>query len=184
MAAKLSEVVEQMKGVLQEPLDPEKRAAKVLEMASEFLVRALARDPERGRIAVLMVVPDRQQLTFAYPEHLARGNVIPMDRESFAGKVVLGKRTLIENNVPEEPHKDFFERIPDPRGSGGAQPIQKMIAAPLLGREGDAIGVVEVSRIGRTAAEAGKDFTATDGQNLEKCCRAFSPFIARVWSPS
>ncbi len=173
---KLAEVVNEMKTVLARPGG----AARVLELASDFLVRALAKNTESGLVAVLKVEADDQQLTFAFPEHLAVGNFLPIDRDSFAGKVVLSKSPLIENQVAKEPHKDFFERIP---GNGGPiLPIQKMVAAPLVNREGEVFGVVEVSRTGPTRDAAGEDFTPRDGQNLETTCRAFAPFFAHIWS--
>lgn len=179
MAVRLRDVVEQMKTALGSESTPERQCDRILDLLAGFLVSALARDADRGQVAVLMVIPGQHQLTFAYPPHLSRGNVLPVDRDSFAGRVVLGKRGLIENQVPDEPHKDFFERIPA-RGRE-VRPIQKMIAAPMLDAEGEPFGVIEVSRTGSTPASAGADFTAVDAKNLEQCCRAFAPFVARTW---
>lgn len=183
MSLKLLDVVEEMKKLLQSaaggPTDTV--SERILEMAGDFLVKALVRDPEKGAVAILMLVPADEQLTFAFPRHLARGNTLPVDEDSFAGRVVLRGQVLVENRVPQEPHKDFFERIPDERGT--VRSIQKMVAAPLV-VDGRAIGVVEVSRTGATPAEAGPDFTPRDGENLGKCCRAFAPFIARTWTPA
>jgi hypothetical protein len=180
MAATLREVISEMKTILRSEASPAARRDRILELVAGFLVKALARDEDRGQVAVLMAIPEARQLTFAYPPHLARGNVLPIDRDSFAGRVVLEKRPLVENQVPDEPHKDFFERIPA-RGRE-VRPIQKMIAAPLLGGDGEAIGVIEVSRTGASPSEAGADFTPVDARNLEKCCRAFAPFVARTWT--
>ncbi len=179
MALRLRDVIEEMKTVLRSDQTPEQQCARVLKLLAGFLVPALARDVDRGQAAVLMAIPGESQLTFAYPPHLARGNVLPIDRDSIAGRVVLGKRALIENQVPDEPHKDFFERIPA-RGQE-VRPIQKMIAAPLLDAEGEPFGVIEVSRTGSTPAAAGADFTREDAKNLDQCCRAFAPFVARTW---
>lgn len=182
MSLKLSDVVEEMKALLQSSAQgrPEVLSEKIMEMAGDFLVKALVRNPEKGAIAILMLVPAEEMLTFAFPRHLAQGNSVPVDEESFAGRVMLRGQVLVENRVPHEPHKEFFERIPDERGT--VRSIQKMVAAPLV-FEDRAIGVVEVSRTGATPAEAGPDFTPRDGENLGKCCRAFAPFIAKTWSP-
>ncbi len=177
MALKLADVVENMKRVLAR--DPSRDCSgEIMGLAADFLLKALARDLDKGRIAILKAVPDDERLTFAYPPHLARGNTLPIDRESIAGRVAILRESLAENNVPAEPHKDYFERIPDERGT--VQTIQKMIAAPLV-VDGEAIGVVEVSRAGPTPEDAGPDFTARDAENLGKCCRAFAPFIAKSW---
>ena len=181
MAVKLKDVLAQMKAVVATGGgDPSARASKILELAAEFLAVALAGEQRNGQTAILMVDSALEHLIFAYPEHLARGNTLPIDRNSFAGQVVLQKAILLQNNVPAEPHKDFFERIPDPDGEVRA--IQKMIASPLLGREGEVIGVVEVSRTGRESAGRDADFTQQDTVNLEKSCRVFAPFIAETWA--
>lgn len=183
MALKLADVVEEMKKLLQSHGDARSEilSQRILDMAGDFLLKALVGDPEKGAVAILMVVPADEQLTFVFPRHLARGNTIPLDQDSFAGRVVLRGEVLVENRVPNEPHKEYFERIPDERGS--VRSIQKMVAAPLV-VDGRAIGVVEVSRTGTTAAEAGSDFTPRDGENLRKCCHVFAPFISRTWTPA
>lgn len=182
MAVKLADVVEEMKAVIVAGAQYQswERSDRILSLSAEFLLKALARDETTGRVAILMLLPEFNQLTFAYPRYLAQGNTLPVDHESFAGRVLLRKEMLIENNVPDEPHKDFFERIPDE--SGNIRPIQKMLAAPLVNPEGNAIGVVEVSRTGNSAAEAGPDFTSQDAANLGKCCKVFTQFIAKTWT--
>ena len=182
MAAKLKDVVEEMKAVIAagDRISSQDRSSKILRLAGEFLAAALGGESRNGQTAILMVDEDATHLTFAYPEHLARGNVLPIDQSSFAGQVVLKKSVLLENSVPQEPHKDFFERIPD--SSGTIRPIQKMIASPLFGKDREVIGVVEVSRAGRESAGAEANFTPRDVENLEKSCRVFAPLIARTWT--
>ena len=178
--AKLRDVIETMKGILASPTQvPEIQFSKILDCASDFLCQALGK--ENGQSAVLMLTPEASRLAFVYPAHLAGGNSIPLSRDSFAGRVVLDQRPLLENKVSEEPHKDVFERIPGP--SGQTRQIQKMIAAPIYDGSGKAVGVVEVSRTGESAASS-MDFKPVDLQNLEKCCRAFAPFIIRSWQQS
>ena len=182
MAAKLKDVIEKMKEVVtgRDRYSSQDRSSKVLQLAGDFLASALAGEARNGQTAILMVDDDLTHLIFAYPEHLARGNALPIDKGSFAGQVVLKKAVLLENSVPREPHKDFFERIPDP--SGAVRPIQKMIASPLFDKDEQVIGVIEVSRAGGENAGADANFTARDVENLEKSCRVFAPFIARTWT--
>ncbi len=182
MAVRLKDVLAEMNAVIAagNGLEPRVRSSKILELAAGFLATALAGEARKGQTAILMVDPDLEHLTFAFPEHLSRGNTLPIDRDSFAGRVVMQKAVLLRNNVPAEPHKDFFERIPDPDGE--VRPIQKMIASPLFGREGEVVGVVEVSRTGRENAGSEANFTRKDVANLEKSCRVFAPFIARTWT--
>ncbi len=181
MAAKLKDVVAEMKAILVggDRFSAREKSDKMLHLAGEFLASALAGAERNGQTAILMVDQDLSHLTFAYPEHLARGNVLPIDNKSFAGQVVLKRSILVENSVPEEPHKDFFERIPDPEGK--VRSIQKMIASPLFGKDQEVIGVVEVSRTGSESVSVDANFTPRDVENLKKCCQVFAPFIARTW---
>ncbi len=182
MAVRLKDVVAEMNRVIAagDGRAPRARSSKILELAADFLAVALAGEAGKGQAAILMVDPDLEHLTFAYPEHLADGNSLPIDRDSFAGQVVLRKTVLLRNNVPAEPHRDIFERIRD--ADGEVRPIQKMIASPLFGRGGEVLGVVEVSRTGRESAGSEANFTQKDVANLEKSCRVFAPFIARTWT--
>ena len=180
MAVRIRDVIEEMKRVVAAgDYEPRAKSNKILHLAADFLATALAGEARNGQTAILMVDSELEHLTFAYPEHLARGNTLPVDRNSFAGQVVLQKAVLLQNNVPDEPHKDFFERIPDPEGE--VRPIQKMIASPLFDRSGEVIGVVEVSRTGRESVGQQANFTTQDVKNLEKSCRVFGPFIAQTW---
>lgn len=180
MAVRLADVVEEMKRVVREG-PPAGRFEKILELAADFLVQALVRDqPTQGQAAFLMVLAEHEQLAFTYPRHLANGNVLPISRDSFAGRVVLQKEVLIENNAAKEVHKDVFERIPGP--GGGARTIQKIVAAPIFGKQDDVLGVVEISRTGEDQSTAGADFSVQDGENLRKSCRIFAPYIAHTWA--
>jgi len=181
MAVKLKDILAEMKAILVagNKLSSREKSDRTLHLAGEFLASALAGSERNGQTAILMVDQDLSHLAFAYPEHLAQGNVLPIDNKSFAGQVVLKKSILVENSVPEEPHKDFFERIPDPEGN--VRSIQKMIASPLFDQNKEVIGVVEVSRAGSESAGVDANFTPKDVENLKKCCQVFSPFIARTW---
>lgn len=181
MALKIADVMQEMKAVLADQQKPPlHRFYDTLDLAAGFLRPALGRTEEKSTAAVLMLHAEDESLSFGYPRHLASGNYIPSDPDSIAGRVVKEKRGMVFNKVAEEPHKDFFERIPDDQGS--VRPIQKMIAAPLLDKEGNVFGVVEVNRTGTDRTDAGPDFQATDATNLEKCCKAFAPFVLHAWS--
>lgn len=181
MSLKIADVMQEMKAVLanqQKP--PTLRFHDTLELAAAFLRPALGRTGEKSTAAVLMLDAESERLSFAYPRHLASGNYLPSDPDSIAGRVVKSKHGMVFNKVSEEPHKDFFERIPDDQGS--VRPIQKMIAAPLVDKEGHVFGVVEVNRTGTDLQDAGPDYLPADAQNLEKCCKAFAPFVHHSWS--
>lgn len=181
MALKIADVMQEMKTVI---ADKESSAhirfQKTLGLAADFLRPALGRTEDKSTAAFLMLDLEHERLSFAYPKHLASGNYMPSDPDSIAGRVAHEKKGMVFNKVAEEPHKDFFERIPDDQGS--VRPIQKMIAAPMFDKEGNVFCVVEVNRTGNDLADAGPDFTPVDAQNLEKCCKAFAPFILHTWS--
>lgn len=181
MALKIADVMQEMKVVLgQKQKPPEHRFHETLTLAAGFLRPALGRTGEKSTAAFLMLDAEDERLSFAYPRHLASGNYLPSDPDSIAGRVVKAKKGMVFNKVAEEPHKDFFERIPDDDGS--VRPIQKMIAAPLLDQDGNVFGVVEVNRTGKDLNDAGPDFLPADAQNLEKCCKAFAPFVLHAWT--
>lgn len=179
---KLADAVKQMKLVYQNREEPPRRRFdRLLDLAAGFLIPALGRTGERSTAAILVHDAEDGLLRFVYPHHLSRGNAIPVDQESFAGRVLVAKQAKVWNDVARQPHRDFFERIPDPE-SGGPRTIQKMIAAPLLASDEEVFGVVEVNRTGATPDASGDDFTERDAANLAKCCAAFAPYLSRVWS--
>jgi hypothetical protein len=58
-------------------------------------------------------------------------------------------------------------------------PIQKIMSVPVTSREGDVMGVVQVSRKGLDASLAGADFTNEDLKQLEQAAEILSriPFM-------
>ena len=102
-----------------------------------------------------------------------------MSRQSIAGRVYLDNSVAIENDVPEEKHHRMYEMIPDEEGS--TETIQKMVAVPILAKDGSVVGVFEVSRVGRNLREAGKDFEEEDAENLVKLTKVFAPFTTFVF---
>ena len=144
-----------------------------------FLVESLARDSRRGQASFLRVTAPGEEFAFAYPPELVSGNRLPVLDSSIAGRVVIGGQTIVENNVPEQSHFGFYERVPNPRGE--VRTIQKMVAAPIPGLDAVAIGVVEVSLTGVSPKEAGPDFTDEDGFRLETYCEVFAPFFQKMW---
>ncbi|MEM9555813.1 MAG: hypothetical protein AAGC60_16280 [Acidobacteriota bacterium] len=179
---KLTDVVAEMKQVLVDRSRPaHTRFEQVLALGAGFVTPALGRTGDKSSAAILVHDHEDDLLRFAFPPHLARGNAIPVDDNSFAGKTLLAKTPRVWNDVARQPHRDFFERIPDP-AVGGPRVIQKMIAAPLLAADGSVFGVVEVNRTGDSPTDAGADFTQRDADNLGKCCTAFAPFLIRTWT--
>ena len=119
----------------------------------------------------------KQQLHFLYPPKLAMAGSIPVSASSVAvaARVVNTKTPEIINNLAQTKHASVFEAVElqSKKAAGHrvdpeeklAIVIQKMMTVPLLGTAG-VLGVIEVSRKGKSAPEAGPDFTPADLRKL------------------
>ena len=143
--------------------------AVAAEIAKTFLVR----DHEVGILRL-----HRQLLHFLYPQKLAMAGSIPVTASSVAvaARVVQTKTPEIINNLAQTKHASVFEAVEleskakaiGHRASPEeklASVIQKMMTVPVLGPSG-VVGVIEVSRKGKSAPEAGADFTPADLRKL------------------
>ena len=123
-------------------------------------------------IAVLLLSKDGDTLRFAYPPELAAGgsNAFPVRFPSVAGRVVVSGESLLSNQVQQEQHLAFYERVP----VQGVAPtaIQKLLAVPLRGPASVLLGVLEVSRRGKTPSDAGPDFLPEELLQLERLAAA------------
>jgi hypothetical protein len=99
---------------------------------------------------------DGMSLEFVYPLQL-KGNILPVDRKSIAGRAVITKRSNISNSVVEE--KGFF--LFDWLINMGNTQIQKMITYPVISVD-NVVVVVQVTRRGVSLSEAGPDFENGD----------------------
>lgn len=120
---------------------------------------------------------ERQMLSFIFPGKLAAVGSIPVNTStSLAARTANTKRAEIINNFAQSKHASVFEAVelagkpkvvgqhPNPEEKL-AHVIQKMMSAPVLGPAG-VLGVIEVSRKGKSAPEAGPDFAPADLQKL------------------
>lgn len=126
-------------------------------------------------VAVLIKTKDGQGLKFAYPPPLATGaNIFPLKVWSFAGNVIKSGVGAVDNAFTEKKHLGFYEQI---RAEGSKRgPIQKIMAAPLTA-EDEIFGVVEVSRKGASAGEAGPDFSSADLAALHDILDRVAPYL-------
>lgn len=108
-------------------------------------------------------------LQFAYPQELRTVGMIPLMSSALAAKTATSKAAEIFNNFANIRHNSIFESVK----IGGAQAatIQKLMSAPMLDRNGQVQGVMQVSRKGKTMEEAGADFTASDLRLLQDVAR-------------
>ena len=72
------------------------------------------------------------------------------------------------------PHRTVFEliKLRDPEQKNDDHPrIQKLMSAPILGKQDEVLGVVQVSRKGLSPGAAGPDFPGEELQELERAAR-------------
>lgn len=129
---------------------------------------------------------EKKLLRFLYPPKLATAGTIPVSASTIAvaARVVSTKTPEIINNLALTKHASVFEAIElqsKPKAAGQranpdeklANVIQKMMTVPVLDAAG-VVGAIEVSRKGKTAPEAGPDFTPADVQRLSSIAAALA----------
>jgi GAF domain-containing protein len=113
-------------------------------------------------------------LKFVIPEKLAAVGTIPLSSTSaLAARTARERRPELANNFSNARHATVFEGVP--LGRDPAETIQKIMSAPIMDG-GQVLGVVQISRKGRTSPEAGPDFTQKDLRVLT----SISPTLGRV----
>jgi transcriptional regulator with GAF, ATPase, and Fis domain len=126
----------------------------VTELAKTFQVKL-------DEVAILHVTHGGSVLSFIYPFKLQKVGSIPMSSTaSLAVRTVREKRPEMINNFPAQKHPTIFEAV-DLSAETKGSPIQKIMSAPLIS-EGKAVGVIQVSRKGKTGPAAGPDFAIKD----------------------
>ncbi|MCL4524396.1 MAG: GAF domain-containing protein [Acidobacteria bacterium] len=112
---------------------------------------------KEDEVAVLALIFDGRFLKFVVPEKLQNIGTIPVtSTTALAARTARDKRPEVINNFAIAKHSTVFEAVPltDQRGD----PIQKIMSAPVMAAK-KVIGVIQVSRKGKTQAAAGHDFT-------------------------
>jgi hypothetical protein len=111
-------------------------------------------------VAILAVSERWRHLHFLVPPGLKNVGFIPLSSNSaLAARTVRDSRPDINNNFAAVKHATVFEGVKAPTTSG--ESIQKIISAPILNGT-KVVGVIQISRKGESAANAGPDFTADD----------------------
>jgi len=109
-------------------------------------------------VAILGLTDDERSLRFLAPDNLrAVGNIPLSSTNSLAARTVREKRPEVINHFSVVPHASVFEAVPTVEDQR-TDPIQKIMSSPII-LANRAIGVVQVSRKGKGAADAGPDFT-------------------------
>ena len=114
-------------------------------------------------VAILTITPDDRFLRFVVPEKLQHVGQIPLtSTNSLAARTVREKRPEVINHFA----------VVEERG----EPIQKIMSVAIT-LERKIIGVLQISRKGKTAAEAGPDFTHSQLRELKTVADTLAPCV-------
>ncbi|MGH9775029.1 MAG: GAF domain-containing protein [Candidatus Acidiferrales bacterium] len=148
-------------------------SAESLAQVAESIGREFA--VQTDEVAILELTPDRKFLQFLIPEKLRAIGQIPLtSATSLASRTARERKAELINHFNTVPHASVFEGVP--LRSENNQPIQKIMSAPLL-LDGKAVGVIQISRKGKTGAAAGPDFTPLELRELVAVAEMTAPLI-------
>ncbi len=122
-------------------------------------------------VAVLGVSQRWRHLHFIVPSALKNVGFIPLTSNS-----ALAART-VRDNFSAVRHATGFEGVKTATTSG--ESIQKIVSAPIL-CDGKVVGVMQISRKGTSASNAGPDFTADDLGKVLAICRPLGKIVMRL----
>jgi GAF domain-containing protein len=127
-------------------------------------------------VAILGLAEDARFLRFLAPEPLRAVGQIPLSSGSaLAVRTLRDMRPEIVNHFYNVPHASVFEGVPVSESERG-EPIQKIMSSPVMAG-GKAIGVVQVSRKGKTTSDAGPDFTPVQLRTLKSISDVLAPCL-------
>jgi GAF domain-containing protein len=145
-----------------------------LDRAVDLISRAYS--VQAHEVAILGLTPDERSLRFLAPENLRQVGQIPLSSgNALAARTVRDGRGEILNHFYALPHASVFEGVPIAEQQRG-EPIQKIMSTPIMSGN-KVIGVLQVSRKGRTAAAAGPDFTDPQLRELKTISDALASCI-------
>lgn len=142
-------------------------------MVASAIAKHFNLDPES--VAILHLTRNGKQLQFVVPEKLSKIGTIPMtSTRALAVRTLRDRRPEVINNFQAAEHHTVFEAVKLSKAGG---PIQKIISAPILASN-KPVGVVQISRKGKSPGAAGADFTPKDSTELGEICEALSSSLA------
>jgi GAF domain-containing protein len=139
------------------PITPATLGKLAEQVSKSFNVKA-------DEVALLALVQQDKFLKFVIPEKLQQVGNLPMtSTNSLAVRTAREKKPEIINNFTTARHPTVFEAVP--LGQERGDPIQKIMSAPLVA-ENKVVGVIQVSRKGKTLGAAGPDFSPKELSDL------------------
>ena len=127
-------------------------------------------------VAILAVTGKGKHLSFLVPEKLKAVGSIPLNSTTaLVARTARERRPDILNQFAGSRHASVFEGVPMGRNEG--EMIQKIMSVPIISGA-DVVGVVQISRKGRTQRESGADFGSADLRALQELSPTLAQFIA------
>jgi hypothetical protein len=109
-------------------------------------------------------------LRFMFPDHLRTTGAIPLSSKAVAAHTAMSKKAEIFNNFARVKHASIFETIKPSLDEvdvpAPPAPIQKLMSVPIMDRESNVLGVIQISRKGLDPRFA-QDFSREDLHDLE-----------------
>ena len=128
-------------------------------------------------VALMVITPDDRFLRFVLPPMLREVGQIPLtSTNALAARTVRERRPEVINHFASVPHSSVFEAVPIAEEQR-SEAIQKIMSAPVI-HDRKVWGVIQVSRKGRSAAEAGPDFTHGQLRELKAIGDILSPLLS------
>ena len=147
--------------------------SEALANVSKSLAKLFGVDPDE--VAILSLNTKSKNLRFVIPEKLAAVGSIPLSSATaLAARTARERRPELVNTFSSARHATVFEGVP--LGRDPNELIQKIMSAPIL--DGTVVrGVVQISKKGRTATDAGMDFAQRDLIALTQLSPALGRFL-------
>jgi GAF domain-containing protein len=135
-------------------------------------------DVRKDEVAIMGLSTRWKHLHFLAPAELKEVGYIPLSSNSaLAARTARESRPEIVNNFAAVRHASVFEGVKI--GAQGAEAIQKIISAPILAN-GRVVGIIQVSRKGPNAMNAGPDFTANDLGKVLALCKPLGKLLLHL----
>ncbi len=147
--------------------------SETLAQFAEAIAKGFGVKPDE--VGILTLTGKNKFLKFLIPEKLQAVGTIPLTSTgALAARTARDKRAEITNTFVTSRHATVFEGVP--LGRRHDEPIQKIMSAPILWDE-KVLGVVQISRKGRTPTDAGPDFSQQDLRTLTGVTNLLARFI-------
>lgn len=127
---------------------------------------------------VALLELDGSLLNFRFPAELRTAGAIPLSSSAVAARTARTKQAEFFNGFTQVKHFSIFELVKLGDSGLDDQVIQKLMSAPVPARNGDVIGVIQVSRKAPRPAAAGPDFTPDDLRKLKSVARVVGRLMA------